>query len=341
MTSDGIVERLQRMRIRFDKSLSEEFNELHPAGDPKDELFWARLKSAKAAKSRFDEVFPKASAIRRNLPQFSIADELDAAQAAYDTNQAEIAINQDLVKLVFEPFTLTRARETLAHSLMSDLIADKVLYFSESQLVKPPRDDKEKWEADWRTMANSAQVFIVEHNWRAAFQNAGLADEELKCPALWSLFEFRINNIPLCFMAMDGDPLSRGILYARAASNWIGMALKAVPALAPIIEENVRAILVALDAKVADTEIVRAPYKINRVREAKGRLPIYDYHRVKLANRTRPAPRLEAVEPHEYTRRRLHFRRGHWRHFDNHKTWINWMLVGDPDLGFVDKEYRL
>jgi hypothetical protein len=30
-----------------------------------------------------------------------------------------------------------------------------------------------------------------------------------------------------------------------------------------------------------------------------------------------------------------------WRHFVSHKTWIKWTLVGDPDLGFIDKEYRL
>lgn len=53
---------------------------------------------------------------------------------------------------------------------------------------------------------------------------------------------------------------------------------------------------------------------------------------------------------------RLHFRRGHWSHYSNpgageiqftdegylrSKSWINWMLVGDPDPGFVDKHYKL
>jgi len=31
----------------------------------------------------------------------------------------------------------------------------------------------------------------------------------------------------------------------------------------------------------------------------------------------------------------------HWRHFENHKTWIKWHLRGDPCLGFIDKHYRL
>lgn len=37
----------------------------------------------------------------------------------------------------------------------------------------------------------------------------------------------------------------------------------------------------------------------------------------------------------------MHFRRGHWRHYQDHRTWIKWCLVGDPDLGFVDKHYKL
>lgn len=79
---------------------------------------------------------------------------------------------------------------------------------------------------------------------------------------------------------------------------------------------------------------------INHQRERRGRLPLADYHVVMLAHRRRlePLPRDPGAE---VTRKRLHFRRGHWRHYANHKTWIKWMLVGDPDLGFVDKEYRL
>jgi hypothetical protein len=53
--------------------------------------------------------------------------------------------------------------------------------------------------------------------------------------------------------------------------------------------------------------------------------------------------RRPTAQCHRSTHRspRLHFRRRHWRHFVNHKTWIKWTLVGDPDLGFIDKDYRL
>lgn len=36
-----------------------------------------------------------------------------------------------------------------------------------------------------------------------------------------------------------------------------------------------------------------------------------------------------------------HIDRAIWRRFETHKTWIKWTLVGDPDLGFIEKHYRL
>jgi hypothetical protein len=50
--------------------------------------------------------------------------------------------------------------------------------------------------------------------------------------------------------------------------------------------------------------------------------------------------RRRSARPPGANRKRLHLRRGHWRHFATYRTWIKWMMVGNPDLGFVDKEYR-
>jgi len=104
---------------------------------------------------------------------------------------------------------------------------------------------------------------------------------------------------------------------------------------------QIRAILIALEARVASAEVIRADYKLNAAREKRGKLPLYDYHIVSLARRARTANPLPLDPDRHITRRRLHFRRGHWRHYEKHKVWIEWMLVGDPDLGFIDKEYRL
>jgi hypothetical protein len=105
---------------------------------------------------------------------------------------------------------------------------------------------------------------------------------------------------------------------------------------------NIKAACISLEAKVAEIEVVRAPHKLNAARERRGKLPISDYHIINLARRQQvePLPLEHKLEAHPRSPR-LHFRRGHWRHFVNHKTWINWTLVGDPDLGFIDKHYRL
>lgn len=107
------------------------------------------------------------------------------------------------------------------------------------------------------------------------------------------------------------------------------------------VSSHVRAVAVMLEAEVAKTEAVRAPYKTNRPPKEHAPLPALSFHILKLNRRPRPAP--PAFDPNHVpgTRKRLHFRQGHWRHYSNHKTWIKWMLVGDPDLGFVDKDYQV
>lgn len=139
---------------------------------------------------------------------------------------------------------------------------------------------------------------------------------------------------------------------------------------ADLIISQIRAVAIALDASVAQTSVVSADRKLNHARERRGHLPIYDYHVVSLANRARARP--IPVEPGEHggVRKALHFVRGHRRNIDAHdeqvmactphqwtaydtdsrsnctacnarSRWINWHLRGDPDLGFIDKHYKL
>lgn len=106
------------------------------------------------------------------------------------------------------------------------------------------------------------------------------------------------------------------------------------------VYSQIRAVCIMLDAEVAVTEPTRAPYKSNTAPGALAPLPMYSHHVVRLNRRARTAPL--PLEQRVPTGRhvRLHFRRGHWRHYTNHKTFIRWTLVGNPDLGFVDHEYR-
>jgi hypothetical protein len=88
-------------------------------------------------------------------------------------------------------------------------------------------------------------------------------------------------------------------------------------------------------------DVIRAPHKLNAARERRGDVPMLDYTTINLARRReRPEPLSENGDESRQSVR-LHFRRGHWRHFETHKTWIKWTLVGNPDLGFVEKHYRL
>lgn len=198
--------------------------------------------------------------------------------------------------------------------------------------------------AAWLEVTAEATVLVIEHDWAAAFRGASdFEGGETRLPAEFCVFESVVNGKHvLSFATQDAWP---SLQHAIRAENdlWVLFNPEADrdDDLLKSISAQVRAVVIALDAEVAVTETVRAPHKLNRAREARGKLPLFDYHVVSLARRARAAalPAADGGEPGQ--RRRLHFRRGHWRHYQDHKTWIRWMLVGDPDLGFVDKHYRV
>ena len=127
--------------------------------------------------------------------------------------------------------------------------------------------------------------------------------------------------------------------FVRGPYGWVEQVTEVCERVHPQVDKQIRAIAIALDAEVIETECVRAPEKLNKAREKRGEPPLRDYHIVSLAQRHRAAP----LPDHERRHRspRLHFRRGHWRHYEEHRTWVRWTLVGNPDLGFIEKEYRL
>jgi hypothetical protein len=87
---------------------------------------------------------------------------------------------------------------------------------------------------------------------------------------------------------------------------------------------------------------VRIPSKLNAARERRGKSPLPDYHIINLANRKRYAPVPEDLRAGDKRNSpRLHFRRSHVRHYANYTVRIKWCLVGNPDIGFIDKDYRL
>jgi hypothetical protein len=107
--------------------------------------------------------------------------------------------------------------------------------------------------------------------------------------------------------------------------------------LVELVGNQIRAACIALDADVAATTLVRESY-VGKERDAK-EYPEYEFYTINIASRSRA----EALQAHGAAKgtKRLHFRRGHWRHFAASKTWVRWCLVGNPELGFIDKQYRL
>lgn len=265
--------------------------------------------------------------------------------APYDRHlshlRSAVDVAERIEKWLHGDLKLQKPIGTMIHSFR-EALADGAIYDLPSRdAAIPPRD-----AAAWDEMAASASVFIVQHNWAAAFKNAkDYIGGEIRLPDDSCAFEFRINDRHVIAFGTDVD----GILYLQYAvqikKGWLVLPVSTgqidhFDHFQKMTSEQVRAITVALDAEIATTEIIRAPHKLNHARERNGKLPIMSYHIVNLAHRSRAIPL--APSDHEPAYHvRLHFRRGHWRHFENHKTWIKWMLVGDPELGFVDKEYRL
>jgi hypothetical protein len=190
------------------------------------------------------------------------------------------------------------------------------------------------------------EPFVIEHDWSAAL-SAG-HDGDIRLPYEVCAFEFRLGDRPVIAIATQfaGDivfsmavEMDRWVFCGAAMSTSSGRSISSdgVSRVAWRVADQIRAVCIALDAEVAVSEAVRADHP--GAGSGALRVPGRDYHVVSLAARhARPAPL--GGDP-TGRRVRVHFRRGHWRHFDNHKTWIRWMLVGDPDLGFIEKHYTL
>lgn len=176
------------------------------------------------------------------------------------------------------------------------------------------------------------QVFLVQHDWASVIEPT---TGEYRLPADPAAFEFQISGRRMIIVTRDGEYAT---LVETSEQDWCLCKIEVwkFDDQQEVIKQ-IRAISIMLDAEVAVTEAVRAPHRLNVKREKSGKLPIYDHHVVKLANRKHVLA--GGNESSARNGPRLHFRRGHWRHYDGWKTWINWTLVGNPDLGFVDKDY--
>jgi len=259
-----------------------------------------------------------------------------------------------------KPLVMQTPPATMFHHLRQSVIDGSAIFCASLNRGRGPRQTFTEVNAqEFEDMWSDASVFLIEHDWAAAFAKAtDYSDGEIKLPDDVCVFEFRISGRHVIVIASDADgriylqPIVQTKLgwifpqyvYYYAGDRWEPEQHgtdDTIDSLVQIVGQQIKAVAIALDAEVAASEIVRAPHKLNHARERRGKLPVNSYHVISLSRRSR-APRLDRdpdAEPAYHVR--LHFRRGHWRHYENHKTWIRWMLVGDPDLGFVDKHYKL
>lgn len=205
---------------------------------------------------------------------------------------------------------------------------------------------------------DTAHPLVVQHDWAAAFHGADEFDAgDFRLPFEVSCFEFNISGKRVCaFVAEVGETEKEIMVFVETRTCWVmpitvyrlkeGLWQPVVSdaddrcrALPPFIAAQVRAICVSLEAEVASTELVERPDKLNKARARRGRDLLPSYNVLYLNNRPRSLM-IEGEDP--TTKKRLHFRRGHWRRItEERKTWVRWCLVGNPSLGFIDKEYRL
>lgn len=222
---------------------------------------------------------------------------------------------------------LSKGAGSLFHKVVEAGLLGRIFYIESGQDSKWA-DEREFWKG----ISGEAHVFVIEHDWASAFKKSDMTCGEIRIPYPVSCFEMVASGRHVCFLMFEDG--RQPIPVLQTSHGWAVLTDADVQ----FIADQARAVCISLDAEVAQAEVVRAPHKLNAARLERGRLPLFDYHIVSLANRSRAlALQTSASEHHK----RLHWRRGHWRHFSAHKTWIKWMLVGNPDLGFVDKHYRV
>lgn len=190
------------------------------------------------------------------------------------------------------------------------------------------------------------QVFVAKHRWASLIPEAE-SEDEIRLPYERCIFEYCLAGAPIVVLAIE-DPSAKSGISASISVETENGAWFELASAAPDTEDTIsqvaseiRAVCIALDAEAATVEVQRAPAALNKKRERSGKAPLPDVRIVDLSKRHRTATPPPGPGVDHKTHVRLHFRRGHWRHYATFRTWINWCLVGDPDLGFVDKEYRL
>jgi hypothetical protein len=188
------------------------------------------------------------------------------------------------------------------------------------------------------------QIFLVEHKWDQVFDNV----EEMHLPFERMAMEFQISGkrVILTSHRTNSHTLIPSMI------PWISMKIGGIwtawltvdhkqPGYEKFFDYIYRlalGTLAAMDTEAAESVLHPAPKFINQKRIKKGKPLLLSFHTLKIKKRAHID---HESKPYQGIRR-LHWRRGHWRQYEGHeRIWIKSHLVGNPDLGFIDKHYKI
>lgn len=216
-----------------------------------------------------------------------------------------------------------------AHNLAEAMSSDMIIYTS-----KDFDGEKMRWNA--KMIFDCSNIFVIKHDWLSAFGESIDNFDDFNLPYDLNIFEFLISGKPVCIICFVVEGIKYCVCFIKQGNYWIETGEDSW--CAEYCWKQVRAICIALESEIAEREVIMAPLALNAKRDRNGKPKLKDFHILNLAKRHRAT---STINNGSGNRKRLHFRRGHWRHYENSKTWIKWMLVGNPELGFIDKQYSV
>jgi hypothetical protein len=263
--------------------------------------------------------------------------------------------------------------QSAVHRFCDALLANRVLMRGEDS-TSFEYSFVDRWQepnhnllaTDWVEWFRSAVPFLIQHDWLNALNESvkPLLDDEWRTPFGRCVFEFAISQAAdrpraemkshclSFFLENTRTHRIRVFEFMEIDGVWIGHTFFDMD---PNLRvkgyrgrhfDFIRAACIAIDANIAEAIDVAAPAKLNKARAKKGKSPLPDFKIIRLAREHRERAEVGALNGRHV---RLHLRRGHfWPRVNNEKTrfaafrhWRPWRLVGDPDLGFIEHEYRI
>ena len=101
---------------------------------------------------------------------------------------------------------------------------------------------------------------------------------------------------------------------------------------------TIAAFCALLEVHDAETPVVSAPPKLQAKRAKHGKVPLYDYHVLRIGGETWDTPYVSSSTGEG---RRSHLRRGHIRRLESKTVWVRATYVHGSKDGFLHKDYEV